>query len=127
MVCSEFWRLSSGQRHLVADSTVGLVARDSLAWQRLDPARWFAVGVEHVRIDHRPFAPLACSTRPAFSRRWSDDTVELRGRPFIPMISVERVARFRRISASGASSWGNSSAYPPMASKARQNAARGAR
>ena len=39
-------------------------------------------------------------------RRLSDDTVELRGRPFIRMISVTRAHGFARISASGASSWG---------------------
>ena len=96
-VSSEFWRLSSCQRHLVADSTVGRVARYALARERLDPSRRFrhrALSESGSTTVHLPRS--ACATRPAFSRRLSDDTVELRGRPFIRMISVKRAHGFAR-------------------------------
>jgi hypothetical protein len=50
--------LNSRQRHLVADSTVGRVARYALAGQRRDPSRWFRRrGLEQVRIDYGSFTP----------------------------------------------------------------------
>jgi hypothetical protein len=80
----------SRQRHLVADPSGGGMVGYALARQRRDPSRPASASPRAVRVDHRLFARPACSTRPAFSSRLSDDTVELRGQPFIRMISVER-------------------------------------